>query len=179
MFLYSVFDMEGRNIYHARLMFARPFIDSVDFARKGEEMRGEIAVSELSRLVDMLAKPDGSLAYTLRGYQEAGRDMLELSLQGIYTLRCQRCLGELKYPVDLVASLWLLPAERLDEAEEDDDEMDAIEANPKLDVQALIEDELLLGLPFAPKHPEGECLPATNDLQQKASPFAVLAGLKK
>lgn len=160
-------------------MFARPFIDSVDFARNGKEIRGEIAVSALSRLSDMLANSGGSLTYIVRGYQEEGRDMLEVSLQGACTLRCQRCLSELEYPVNLVSRLWLLPADRLDEAEEDDDEMDAIEAEQRLDVLALIEEELLLGLPFAPRHPEGECAPATNDLQQKASPFAVLAGLKK
>jgi uncharacterized protein len=160
-------------------MFARPFIDSVDFARNGKEIRGEIAVSALSRLADMLAKADGSLAYIVRGYHKDGRDMLEVSLQGACTLRCQRCLNGLEYPVNQVSHLWLLPADRLDEAEEDDDEMDAIEAEPRLDVLALIEEELLLGLPFAPRHPEGECVPAVNDLQQKASPFAVLAGLKK
>ena len=178
MFLNSVFDRKGRNIYHARLMFARPFIDSVDFARNGREMRGEIAVSELSRLSDMLAKSDGSLTYIVRGYREAGRDMLEVSLQGACILRCQRCLGEMEYPVNFVSRLRLLPADKLDEAEEDDDEMDAIEAEPRLDVVALIEEELLLGLPFAPRHAEGDCTPATDGLQQKANPFAVLAGLK-
>lgn len=160
-------------------MFARPFIDSVDFARNGREMRGEIAVSELSRLADMLAKFEGSLIYIVRGYHEDDRDMLELSLQGVCVLRCQRCLGELEYPVDIVSRLRLLPADRLDEAEEDDDEMDAIEAETRLDVRALIEEELLLDLPFAPMHQEGECAPTTSDSQQKASPFAVLAGLKK
>jgi len=177
MFLNSVFDREGRNIYHARLMFARPFIDSVDFARNGKEMHGEIAVSALSRLADMLAKSGGSLTYIVRGYQEADRDMLEVSLQGTCTLRCQRCLSELEYPVNMVSRLQLLPADKLDATEEDDD-VDAIEAEPRLDVLALIEEELLLGLPFAPRHAEGGCAPATNDLQQKASPFAVLAGLK-
>ena len=160
MFLYSVFDMGGRNIYHARLMFARPFIDSVDFARNGKQLRGEIAVSELSRLGDMLANSNGMLTYVVRGYHEDGRDMLELSLQGECTLRCQRCLGELVYPVDMVSQLQLLPADKLDEAEtEDDDEIDAIEAEPKLDVLALIEDELLLGLPFAPKAPGRDVRP--------------------
>ena len=178
MFLNGVFDRGGRNIYHARLMFARPFIDSVDFARNGKEIRGEIAVSELSRLGDMLTKSDGSLTYIVRGYREADRDMLEVSLQGACALRCQRCLGELEYPVNLVSRLRLLPAEQLDEAEVDDDEMDAIEADPRLDVVALVEDELLLGLPFAPMHPEGACASATNDLQHKVNPFAVLAGLK-
>ncbi|VVC83855.1 FIG01269488: protein, clustered with ribosomal protein L32p [Sideroxydans sp. CL21] len=179
MFLYGFFDRGGRNIYHARLMFARPFIDSVDFARNGKEMRGEIAVSALSRLADRLANSDGLLTYIVRGYQEEGRDMLEVALQGTCTLKCQRCLSELEYPVSLVSKLWLLPADKLDEAEEDDDEMDAIEAEPRLDVLALIEEELLLDLPFAPRHPEGECVPAASNLQQKVNPFAVLAGLKK
>jgi uncharacterized protein len=159
-------------------MFARPFIDSVDFARNGKEIRGEIALSALSRLTDRLAKSDGSLTYIVSGYRDDGRDMLKVSLQGVCTLKCQRCLGELEYPVNLVSQLWLLPADKLDEAGEDD-EMDAIEAEPRLDVLALIEEELLLDLPFAPRHPEGECEPATHDLQQKANPFAVLAGLKK
>ena len=160
-------------------MFARPFIDSVDFARNGKEIRGEIAVSALSRLADKLAKSDGFLTYIVGGYHEDGRDMLVLALQGVCTLRCQRCMGELEYPVNLVSRLWLLPADKLDDAEEDDDEMDAIEAEARLDVLALIEEELLLDLPFAPRHAEGECVPAANDLQQKANPFAVLAGLKK
>ncbi|MFZ2161953.1 MAG: YceD family protein [Sideroxyarcus sp.] len=159
-------------------MFARPFIDSVDFARNGKEIRGEIAVSELSRLGDLLAKSEGSLTYIVSGFREGDGDMLGISLQGSCTLRCQRCLGELEYPVDMTSRLLLLPADRLDEVE-DDDEVEAIEADPKLDVLALIEEELLLGLPFAPRHPEGKCAPATNGLQQKASPFAVLAGLKK
>jgi uncharacterized protein len=159
-------------------MFARPFIDSVDFARNGKEICGEIAVSELSRLGDLLAKPEGSLTYIVRGFREGDSDMLGISLQGSCTLRCQRCLGELDYPVDMSSRLLLLPADGLDEVEDDDD-VDAIEAEPRLDVLALIEEELLLGLPFAPRHPEGKCAPATNGLQQKASPFAVLAGLKQ
>ncbi len=178
MFLNGFFDREGRNIYHARLMFARPFIDSVDFARNGKELRGEIPVSELSRLSDMLAESGGALTYIVRGYQEGDCDMLEVTLRGACTLTCQRCLGKLSYPVDMVSRLRLLPAERLDEVE-DDDEIDGIKATSQLDVLALIEDELLLGLPFAPMHPEGECASTANDLQQKASPFAVLAGLKK
>jgi len=159
-------------------MFARPFIDSVDFARKGKELRGEIAVSELSRLADMLANSGGSLTYIVRGYHVDGRDMLDVSLQGACALRCQRCLGELEYPVNVVSRLRLLPADELDASEEDDD-VDAIEAESRLDVVALIEEELLLALPFAPRHPEGACAPAMNDLQEKASPFAALAGLRK
>jgi uncharacterized protein len=159
-------------------MFARPFIDSVDFARNGKEIRGEIALSELSRLCDVLAKSDGLLTYIVCGYREGDSDMLGVSLQGTCILRCQRCMGELEYPVNLDSKLRLLSADKLDETDEDDD-VDAIEAEPRLDVLALIEEELLLELPFAPRHADGKCTLATNGLQQKASPFAVLAGLKK
>ncbi|HLP99238.1 MAG TPA: YceD family protein [Sideroxyarcus sp.] len=141
-------------------------------------MRGEIAVAELARLADLLARPDGMLVYIVRGYREDDREMLEVSLQGRCILKCQRCLGEMDYPVAVTSRLRLLSSDVMDEIEEDD-EVDAIEADPRLDVVALIEEELLLGMPFAPKHPEGECAPATNDLQQKANPFAVLARLKK
>lgn len=158
-------------------MFARPFIDSVDFAQNGKELRGETGFAELPRLGDMLAKTDGTLAYTVRGYRKDDGNMLEVSLHGTCILRCQRCLGVMDYSVEIVSHLKLLPVEKL--AETEDDEVDAIEAESSLDVMALIEDELLLGLPFAPKHPEGECASTTNDLQIKASPFAVLAELKK
>jgi uncharacterized protein len=159
-------------------MFARPFIDSVDFARSGKELRGEIGLSELPRLADVLARNDGLLSYEVQGYRDGDREMLRLVLQGECILRCQRCLGEMAHPVHIDSRLLLLPAERLDEVA-DDDEIDAIEADCKLDVLALIEEELLLDLPFAPRHPEGSCTPAAGDTQRKASPFAVLAGLKK
>ena len=169
--------MEGQNIYHARLMFARPLIDSVDFARQGKDLGGEVGFGELARLGDVLAKSEGILTFKLRGYQDEGRDMLELSLQGVCSLRCQRCLGEMDYPVQILSRLQLLPEDRLDSADEDD--VDGIEAKSQLDVMALIEEELLLGMPFAPKHPEGMCAPTANDMQQKASPFTVLARLRQ
>ena len=159
-------------------MFARPFIDSVDFARNGKELRSEIGLAELPRLADMLANTEGTLAYVVRGYREGDSHMLAVSLQGTCILRCQRCLGELVYRVETTSRLLLLPTDILDEVEEDDD-IDAIEIDSHLDVVALIEEELLLGLPFAPKHPDGTCAPKMNDLQIIASPFSVLAGLKK
>lgn len=168
--------MGGRNIYHARLMFARPLIDSIDFARNGKEICAEIPIAELSRLGDRLINSEGALTYTVRGLKEDSMLILEVVLKGVCKLQCQRCLGELSYPLDLHSRLKLLPADSL---EEDDDDMDCIEAAPQLDVLALIEDEVLLDLPFAPKHLEGVCNTAEESLQQSANPFAVLAGLKR
>jgi uncharacterized protein len=158
-------------------MFARPFIDSLDFARNGRELCGEIPVVSLSRLSDMLANSDGMLSYRLIGSQQDDSFNLDIVLKGSCNLRCQRCLGEFSYPLEVTSHLQLLSADKLDETEADDE--DAIEATSKLDVLDLVEDEVLLALPFAPKHQDGACSTALKDLQQSANPFAVLAVLKK
>ncbi len=165
-----------------------PFIDSLDFAYKGKELRGEVAAAEMPRLQDMLAAPAGKIAYALRGLPgRDGRPMLEVALEGSCQLRCQRCLQEFTYPIKLVTSLILVPEDELDELLVDEDEIDSIPADQNLDVLALLEEELLLNLPFAPKHPEGACQPAvgyvvktvakTSDRVEK-NPFAVLAELR-
>ncbi len=159
-------------------MFARPLIDSIDFASNGKELRGETPIEALPRLGDMLANSRGTLTYVVRGLRIADRYMLEVVLSGVCHLRCQRCLGELVYPVDMTSRLQLVPAEDLDEVEANDD-VECIEATSQMDVLALIEDELLLGIPFAPRHPDGACSSVIDGLKQSANPFLALAGLSK
>jgi uncharacterized protein len=159
-------------------MFARPFIDSLDFAHRGEELRGEVPVAELPRLKDMLADPQGKVSYVLRGLcDKDGKPQLELSLEGLCILRCQRCLEGLNYPVKLVSRLRLVSDS--DESDVDDDEMDSIPVDKHLDVLSLLEEEMLLSLPIAPKHATGECQIAAEGLAKSENPFALLAGLKK
>jgi len=159
-------------------MFARPLIDALEFARNGREIRGEIPIYELSRLTDMLLDSTGTLAYVLRGARISDGDVLEVAVSGLVHLRCQRCLDDLEFPVEVSSRLKLASAEELD-AVDDEDEDEYIEASSQLDVVGLVEDELLLSLPFAPRHPDGVCSSVSEGLQQSANPFAVLAGLKK
>jgi uncharacterized protein len=157
-------------------MFARPFIDSIDFARNGRELCDEIPIVSLSRLSDVLSSSEGTLRYKVIGSKTGDTHMLEIELEGLCQLRCQRCLGEFTYPIAVTTHLLLLSADKLDEI---DDDVDAVEATTQLDVLALIEDEVLLGLPFAPKHADESCNASLKDLQQSTNPFAVLAVLKK
>jgi uncharacterized protein len=159
-------------------MFARPLIDAMEFAGNGKKICGEIPLKELSRLDDMLLDSAGKLAYEVQGACTKGRNVLQVSLKGVVHLRCQRCLGELKYPVEFTSRLKLASSEELD-AVDDEDEDEYIEASSQLDVIGLVEDELLLSLPFAPRHSDGECSSVSEGLKQSANPFAVLAGLKK
>ncbi len=162
-------------------MFARHFIDSLDFARQGRELCGEIAVAETPRLQDLLASRQGTLNYIVRGM--LGRDgnpLLELKLEGSCQLRCQRCLAEMTYPVILVSHLLLVPKNELDDFFDEEAEMDCIAADTHLDVLEMIEEEILLSLPFAPKHPIGVCQNAVEKLiSAEKNPFSVLSRLKR
>lgn len=159
-------------------MFARPLIDGVDFALSGKELRGNVALDALPRLGDVLADSCGNIAFALRGLKDEGRLMLKVELVGDCRLRCQRCLGELVYPVAMTSFLRLASATQIDEVDTDD-EVECIEASSQIDVLSLVEDELLLGIPYAPRHAEGECVAEVNELKQSANPFAVLADINK
>lgn len=162
------------------------WIDSLDFAHNARELRGMVRVADMPRLQGMLAAAEGEINYVVRGFPARhGKPMLEVALDGLCQLRCQRCLQGLSYPVKLVSRLVLAQANELDEfAVEEDDEIDSIPADAHLNVLDLIEEELLLSLPFAPRHPAGTCQPAVKGYmaeesgQAEKTPFAVLAGLK-
>jgi len=164
-------------------MFARHFIDSLDFARNGMELHGQVAVAEMPRLQDVLASPEGQVGYVLRGLpSKNGKPMLELKLEGSCQLCCQRCLQGLLYPISTVSHLVPVPESELPESGEleDEDEMDYVPADAHMDVLNLIEDEILLGLPLAPRHELGVCKAAMESpSNDEKNPFAILRGLKK
>jgi uncharacterized protein len=168
-------------------MYARPFIDSLDFARNGQQISGAVPVAELSRLLDELDNPQGTLSYTIRGgVDKLSRPFLDVSVAGPCQLRCQRCLGALDYALQLDARLLLRDQASLDALGDDDaggdeEEFDSILADAHLDVLDLLEEEILLSLPIAPRHESGGCQAAEgeNTDQEERNPFAVLEKLKR
>lgn len=159
-------------------------IDSLEFARNGDTLRGKIAVADLSRLVDSLYSSAGILEYILSGsVNPHGKPTLHCQVKGRLKMQCQRCLEAMEYALDTRSDLVLAQNEaellRLDELEEEAD--DAILADHQLNVLALVEDEVLLNLPMAPRHSAGTCQPKSageNDAGE-SGPFAVLTKLKQ
>ncbi len=143
-------------------------------------MRGEVAVSELVRLGDSVNKRSGNLRYRLVGnLDERQRPRLRLEVTGTLGLKCQRCLGDLSYEVAVDSSLLVL-AEGAGGGSVEVDDLDAVAADPAMDVWSLVEDEVLLALPIAPSHVDGEChMMAEAERKLAASPFAVLSRLKQ
>lgn len=162
-------------------MCARPFIDSLDFAENGREIKGELAISALPRLQDVLESDFGSLSYRVQGgLDEKGQSVLDIQADGLCHLRCQRCLGAVEYPFRISERVVLRQAAALEQQDDDEEMCDSILADAHLDVLALLEEEILLDLPIAPKHAWGSCQPAVGQEADTASsnPFAVLKSIK-
>jgi len=134
-------------------------IDSLQFARAGRNVSGEFSAADAARLGDILNPSDGAVQYLIEGRLGGGRPVLNLKVQTTVRLTCQRCLETFALPLSIESELWLARDEaELARWEAEDALVDAVLADERLDVRELVEDEILLSLPVAPRHPEGECI---------------------
>ena len=105
------------------------------------------------RLIEGDASPDGRIDWSIRGAADAqGRPALTVTIEGSVPLQCQRCLGQLDLPVSQSTTVLLARNEAELVHLDDASEQEVVLANVPLDPVALVEDELLLTLPFAPRH---------------------------
>lgn len=161
-------------------MLKQLVINAFQFSRAADSLSGSILPEKLSRLGDFLADGNGRIDYQLcGGTDKHGRSVLRVMVGGMINLHCQRCLNKMPYPLDLESEL-VLAKNEADLARYDEDCLvDAIPASEELDVFALIEDEIILGLPSSPRHPDMACRQIDNpngaDCQiDRTHPFAVL-----
>ena len=169
-------------------MKAQGHFDGFGVAAQRAIIAGHVDASALPRVADLLAQGagDADIDYRIAGTADAGgRPALEVSLSGALPLTCQRCLQAFRWPVEQTTLLLLARDEReLARIDDEIHEHEAVLAAAPLDVVALVEDELLLTLPFVPRCPEADC-PAARDgrtgaagAAPAASAFGVLAELK-
>jgi len=159
-------------------MSYQPVIDGFEFASAGAAKQGVWPLRDLPRLRDLLASDAGEVAYEINGVRdERGRPSLQVKVRGKLQLRCQRCLEPMELEVDTDTLLVL--AATLAEIHADPADVEAPErvvASKEMPVRDLIEDELILAVPYAPRHESCNARPA-QDGQGKTSPFAGLKGL--
>jgi len=162
--------------------------DGYGVAARQVVIAGRVDAAALPRVSDLLAEEGGTaqVDYRITGSADAGgRPALEVALSGVVPLTCQRCLRPFAWPVEQSTLLLLARDEReLALLDEEDHEHEVLLAEAPLDPVTLVEDELLLTLPFAPRCPEVQCPatgkapPAAGEAVLGASPFGALAGLK-
>ncbi len=159
-------------------MSHQPVIDGFEFATAGATQEGTLPLGSFPRLQDVLASDAGDVRYAVHGVRdERGRPSLELRVRATLQLRCQRCLAPLAYEVSERALLVLAGSqEEIDAEPLDVDSPDRVVAAKEMDVRALVEDELILALPYAPRHEGCEARPEGSD-RTASSPFAGLRGM--
>jgi uncharacterized protein len=154
--------------------------DPIRFALDARRLSGVVKLEALVRLMDALLDTSGELEYSLVGEQGVdGKPYLRLSAKGVLGLQCQRCLERVDWPIEVERLLQLVPAGvPIPDEELENDTFDAIEATPGMDALELLEDEVMLCLPIAPRHESCES-PRPKDGAEKESAFAALASLPR
>jgi DUF177 domain-containing protein len=158
-------------------------IDPARVARERSQITGVLAVAQLPRLADLLFDREGVVSYTVEGDTSAkGEPVLRIHLTADLVVSCQRCLEGLPLHLNITRDLVLVAAAvGLDPLDDEDDDTDAIPSVRSLDLHDLLEQEIVLSVPMAPRHPENACgiEPGASKIGEPVSPFSPLAQLKR
>ena len=163
-------------------MTAQHIINSIEFARKSLEIHDIMPVFEMTRIQDLLSSQEGTLNWRLAGsVGDNNKPLLHLQVSGVLSLICGRCLDALAFDLNIDSVFELVADEALLPQEQDDvdDEVDYLVADQHMQVSQLIEDEVLLALPYALKHDVSVCGVKDKVMEiGKPNPFKVLQALK-
>jgi|UniRef100_UPI00404786A1 uncharacterized protein len=175
-------------------------IDLRRFASESQRVDGAFAIRRLVRLIEGLpeqplvrevsaavAQEPGVVWFSLLGQMQLGRKpQVVLKVQAQIRLTCQRCMQPLTYTVDESVLFDVVRQESaLKDANDaeplDLDTPEELVADTRFDIGQLIEDQLILAVPYVPKH--SNCSAAVSPAEEepvatRVSPFGSLAALK-
>lgn len=111
---------------------------------------------------------------------------LHLRADAVLPLTCQRCLGPVEVAVSVDRAFRFAPDEEMAAAQDDESQEDVLALSRSFDLVELVEDEILMEMPLAPRHdvcPEPLKLTVADEEFEAASrqhenPFAMLGKLK-
>ncbi|MDP1537808.1 MAG: YceD family protein [Burkholderiales bacterium] len=154
--------------------------DPFAFAQAAGTHSGQAAIAAMPRLQDRLSDKAGHVSFVVRGGQDQRQRLLfELEIAGNLSLRCDRCLEPLAFPLQLHATVLLAQPGAVLPVDDDPESPEWIEAGPELDLLELVEDEIVLGLPLSVRHDQGKCGSGAGISQAdgREKPFSGLAAL--
>jgi len=156
-------------------------LDVAHLAQTGEALAGTQLLSDYERLAKACQEPAPDLRLNwqavgeYRALASGGRyPALHLRADAVLPLVCQRCLGVTQVAVAVDRHFVFLPDEATAAALDGQEEDELLALSRRLDLHALIEDEMLLALPMVPAH--GNC-PAPVKMSAQDSGFGTLGAL--
>jgi uncharacterized protein len=172
--------------------FAARRLDVKSFADEGAELSGVSPVQQHARL---MAETQGrgaqspvswSASGEMRNRQHVQPEVwVHLKARVTLPLTCQRCLEPVEVPVSVERSFRFVSGEEMAAAQDDESEEDVLALSRSFDLVELVEDELLMEIPLAPRHetcPPVKLALADASFESAAgrqeNPFASLGRLK-
>lgn len=126
-------------------------------AERGTTLTGQVLLAECERLHDLLGELTGHVDVTLKMAKDGeGYCYLQGDLQTELPLTCQRCMSSMRLPLQIRFSLSPVYTESAGQKLPSQYEP-LLLAEDQVPLLQIVEEELLLALPFAPKHEEGGC----------------------
>ncbi len=157
-------------------------IEPLRLADHGVALSGSLPIARMRRLAGQLCDDAGEAEARLRFERRAdGSRTLQGQVNASLRMRCQRCLEPMEIRIDTPARLRLVADPPGPAGWPDFDDL-PVGIGP-LSLVTLIEDELLLALPFAPMHERRHCAkaPCSFDAPPAVTqnPFTALAELRR
>lgn len=168
-------------------------LDVRRFADEGAELDTDAPLRDFRRLVAETEEADlarnvhwHARGELLNAQHHQPQVWVHLQARASLPLVCQRCLRPVDVPLAVERSFRFVADEATAAAEDDASEEDLLALSRSFDLVELVEDELLMELPVAPRHevcPEPVKMSAVDaDFEaaeaEKENPFAVLGRLK-
>lgn len=131
-------------------------VDPRRFCKDAQSWESQSDVAAFPRLA--LEFTQGGLFCRVTGQADRlGSLSLRLAVEGQVTMTCQRCLGPMTHAIDIDRKVYLARTEPELERLDGQPDGDAILIGERIDLVALVEDEVLLSLPLAAMHEAGQC----------------------
>jgi uncharacterized protein len=151
-----------------------------------DDRQVELAVpfANFARLAPLLVSHGGMATGRIAFSRAQGRIIADVTLEARPEVRCQRCLGSMSLPIRSQSRVALVASESEVDAVPPELEV-ALAPEGRMRLADLVEEELLLALPGAPRHAEGQCpddsgRSAPNEIDEPARrPFADLGRMMK
>ena len=158
-------------------------IDPFEFCKNNEMLEGCTPVSETERLLSVCTDTSGELVWKVSGSLNVHQQPeLLLDVAGQVSLMCQRCLEpfvfDLRSETTVMVAKTEEEADEMEEALSDEDAVEVIVAEGKIDVMDLVEDEALLALPLSPRHEVCPAAAVKEWKETRESPVSARKGLK-
>ncbi len=157
--------------------------------QSGQQVCGQVPLAQMPRLVLVLPNTEGEAKVSLAfSCDEIGRCYVHGRIKARPQLICQRCLQPMEWPLEIQVRLVLTMNESGINGWCDGYELWIVEKEATASLWNLVEDEMLLALPIAARHPVDKCSAGEENkekgerdslAERRSNPFYALKSLSK